>query len=716
MGKPSGAYAGDRCMWMRIRLMGLAGAALVGLALATAVPAQADIMDCIETVAPTELKQAVEDAAKAAQCVGQAAAGDAAMIAAIGVITALRAGGAFSSTEECMGMINSTIGKQVAKAVLATPAADTVFSPVKSKLQDIANGDSSESFTDLAGQFVPLQTLLSYMTCGCQIAGLDNQVEEIVNAYVGHVEGCGKFLADAGEFAVDAIESGVDALAEGIKVLGNIVGGVVDSILSCFGFCDDDGSDCAPNTGVTKSLFGQWTTHKIYQFATGCGNWFCDDGGFLKTKPGPDGKTLYTCSSCSSGWALNDKGYCAPCGGMISKSISADNMCLNVVTGYPTDDGGHCTTIESEKTSCCAPGQLMKPVGWKDKVTCDITQALLSGQCPNVEKATTQCVAACPSTQYFDTVTGKCSKCNFDAVPVFASVDSSIGQCKQCPPGLNGVGQTCEPCLPGEVVWTSSPPKKPYGLGSQTQAGPVGDAAKKKKDGLATQKQVAPIAGPPKSPPLSVDIAPPPPPGPRPVTTMAIPGGPIGGLVEGGRCMACPENWSPVYYFDPQHNSLGYCKECPPGTYLEVPKLSQVPLKDPKTGEWLWKPPTPKCVPLDCGRAGVDPNNPHACLPPREAKPAIPGGPAPRACPRGTRRVGDDCVPPTSTLVPRTRLACPPGTVPNATRTSCIAIGRIRPDARAVPRGPAGLRLPTAPTLRAVPTPQAPIPRLMQPR
>ena len=171
--------------------------------------------------------------------------------------------------------------------------------------------------------------------------------------------------------------------------------------------------------------------------------------------------------------------------------------------------------------------------------------------------------------------------------------------------------------------------------------------------------------------------------------------------------MACPENWYPVYYYDPQKNSLGYCKECPPGTYLEVLKVSQVPPKDPVTGEWLVQPKQPKCVPLDC-RGGIDPKHPHACLPPREAKPAIPRGPVPRACPRGMRRVGNACVPPTSTLVPRTRLACPPGTVPNTTRTSCIAIGRIRPDARAVPRGPAGLRLPTAPTLRAVPTPRAP--------
>jgi hypothetical protein len=681
--------------------LALVSVAFVGLALATAVPARADVMDCFEVVAPSAVAQAIDDAAKAAQCVGQAAGGDLAMSATIGVITALRAGGAFSNTEQCMGMIDSTIGKQVAKAVLSSPAAE-LFSPaVKSKLQVLADGNSSESFTDLASQFLPLQQLLSYMTCGCQIAGLDNKVQEIVNAYVGHVTGCGEFLSDAAELVGDVLESGIDAVGEGITK-------IIEFAEKCFdgsfcGLVDDGGSDCVIHV-FPKSKFGNWVPHDInWGSAASCGQWICAEGGFAKWQV-KDGKKWSTCSICNQVWALNDAGTCAPCGGTLSKTISANNMCLNAVTGYPTDDGSHCTTIEKEQ-SCCAPGQVMKPVGWKDEVICDLMQMAIGGQCTNVEKATAQCVAACPQTQYFDTVTGKCTKCNFDSVPVFASADSSIGQCKQCPPGLNGGHSlTCQPCGLGEVVWSLSPPKK-----QQKQLGPMAAVPPKKEGMHATQKQVGPIAAKP-----SLDAITQPPPAPGTAMTE-IPGGSMLGMVEGGRCIACPENWYPVYYYDPQKNSLGYCKECPPGTYLQVPKVSQVPPKDPVTGEWLAKPQTPKCVPLDC-RAGIDPKHPHACLRPREAKPAIPGGPAPRACPRGMRRVDGDCVPPTSTLVPRTRLACPPGTVPNARRTSCIAIGRIRPDARALQRGPAGLRLPTAPTLRPVPAPRVPAPRLIQPR
>ena len=219
-------------MLKRIRLLRTAGATLAALALVTAAPAQADVMDCIKVVAPPEVAQAVEDAANAAQCVGQAASGDAAMIATIGVITALRAGGAFSNTEQCMGMIDSTIGKQVAKAVLASPAA-SAFEPVKSELQAMADGNSSVSFTDLVSKF-------------------------------------------------------------------------------------------------------------------------------------------------------------------------------------------------EKQQSCCAPGQVMKPVGWKDKVDCNPTQTVIGGQCTNVEKATAQCGPACVAPKYFDTVTGQCTSCKFDSVPVYASANSSM--------------------------------------------------------------------------------------------------------------------------------------------------------------------------------------------------------------------------------------------------------------------------------------------------
>jgi hypothetical protein len=683
-------------MQSELRSLGLGVVAFLAVALATAAPAQADVMDCIEAVAPLDnAKQAAEVAAKAGQCMGQAS-GDPVMAATIVAMAALYAGDAFDDIAQCMGMIDSIIGKAVAQALLKTGVP--LPGELKDKLLEVAEG--SVKISDVPA----LQPLLMYVSCGCQVAGAPGTYEQIANDYIKSVNGCADFAADAVEFAGDLIESGIDAVGEGITK-------VIKFAESCFdgsfcGLVDDGGSDCVIHV-FPKSKFGNWVPHDInWGSAASCGQWICAEGGWAKWQV-KDGKKWSTCSVCNQVWALNDAGTCAPCGGPISKTISDDNMCLKAVTGYPTDDGAHCTKVESSLT-CCAPGQVMKAVGWKDKdeVNCDLMQMAIGGQCTNVDKATAQCVAACPYSKYFDTVTGKCTSCNFDSVPVFTSTDSSIAQCKQCPPGLNGSGQTCEPCLPGQVVWTLSPPKK-----AQSQHGPMAAVPPKKEKAGATQKQLGPIA----AKPLLDAIAQPPQP-PAPGTAMAeIPGGWIGGLVEGGRCMACPKNWYPVYYSDPYKNSLGYCKECPPGTYLEVPKLSQAPPKDPLTGEWLAKPPTPKCVPLDC-RTGIDPKHPHACLPPREAEPTIPGGPAPRACPRGTLRVGNACVPPTNRLVPRTRLACPPGTVPNARRTSCVPIGRIKPRTTAPKPSPRVLRLPTTPTLRVVPTPRAPAPRLKQPR
>ena len=677
------------------RSLGLGVVAFLAVALAMAEPARADVMGCIEAVAPLDnAKQAAEVAAKAGQCMGQAS-GDPVMAATIVAMAALYAGDAFDDIAQCMGMIDSIIGKAVAQALLK--AGVLLPDEVKDKLLEVADG--SVKISDVSA----LQPLLMYVSCGCQVAGAPGTYEQIANDYIKSVEGCADFAADAVEFAGDLIDSGIDAVGEGITK-------VIEFAESCFdgsfcGLVDDGGSDCVIHV-FPKSKFGNWVPHDInWGSAASCGQWICAEGGWAKWQV-KDGKKWSTCSICNGVWALNDAGTCAPCGGPISKTISANNMCLKVVKGYPTDDGAHCTKIESQ-TSCCAPGQVMKPVSWKDEVNCNLTQMAIGGQCTNVDKATAKCVAACPQPKYFDTVTGQCTSCNFDSVPVYASADSSIAQCKQCPPGLNGFGQNCEPCGPGEVVWTLNPPKK-----QQQQLGPMAAVPPKKEQVRATQKQVGPIAAKPSS-----DAIAQPPPAPAPGTTMTeIPSGSIGGLVEGGRCMACPQNWFPVYYYDPQHNSLGYCKECPPGTALEVPKVSQVPFKDPATGKLLGKPPQPKCVPLDCP-AGIDSKNPHACLPVREAKPAIPGRHGLGPCPRGMRRLGDNCGPATSTFVPGARLKCPPGTIPNRARTSCIPIGRSEPRASRAPKpGPPLLRLPVPPTLRQVPTRRGPTPRLMQPR
>jgi hypothetical protein len=698
-------------MWKRIRALGLVSAVFVTAALLTAAPVQAgDITQCIEALAPAdEFAKAAKAAAEAAQCVGQAAGGDAVMAATIAAMTAAYAGGAFSDTAQCMGMIDGVIGKMLAAAILQTPAADVLQldDGTKKQLQDFADGVGTKSFTELVNSIPALQVLF---LCGCQVAGAPGTYDKLLNDYAKNVEGCAGIVADAATFVADAIESGVDAVGEGIKK-------VVEFAEKCFdgSFCglvdDDDGPECVTHV-FPKEQFGKLVPQQIMDSVlTGtCGIWTCAKGGHPQTHV-VQGKAYYTCSYCYGTWALDGNGQCAPCGGAIQKKLGtghtwktgAGPMCLTVVTGYPDYAGAHCQITES--MSCCAPGQQMKPAGWDSEVNCD-PQAI-GGPCTNVEQATAQCAPACSGSEYFDPATNSCTKCDFDSVPVYASADSSIGQCKQCAPGLNGFGKNCEPCGPGEVVWTLSPPKK-----QQEFLGPVVAVPPNKEQGRATQKQVGPIAAKP-----SLDAITKSPPAPLPGTTMTeVSGGPIGGLVNGGKCMACPANFYPVYYSDRYKNSLGYCKECDPGTYLDVPKLSQATgIKGPD-GTWLVPPkqPEPKCVPLNCV-AGLDPNNPHVCRtpPPNDvAKPVVPvpgggpgvvvvpggvgprvgvvpGGPAHRPCPPGTRPVGGTCVPPPSTIVPKRSLTCPPGQIANAARTACVKIGRL-PTERVVPKKPSG--------------------------
>jgi hypothetical protein len=702
-------------MWKRIRALGLASAAaFLTAALITAAPVQAGITDCIDALAPADdFAKAAKTAAEAAQCVGQAAGGDAVMAATIAAMTAAYAGGAFSDTEQCMGMIDGVIGKMLAAAILQGPAADILqlSDDTKKQLQDFADGVGTKSFTDLVNSNQALQVLFLYINCGCQVAGAPGTYDQLLNDYAKHVEGCAGIVADAAAFVADVIESGIDAVGEGIKKVVEFTEKCLTD--ACGLFDDDDGSECVTHV-FPKSQFGKLVPYDIKDsvFMGTCGVWVCAEGGHPITHV-VQGKTLNTCSYCYGTWALDSTGKCAPCGGTLQKKIGTGHtwktgaapMCLTAVTGYPDYAGAHCTITET--MSCCAPGQRMQPAGWDGEVNCD--PQVIGGPCTNIEQASAQCVGACKPTEYFDTDTGKCASCAPDSIPVYDSdpKTNSIGQCKQCPLGLSGEGNlTCQPCGPGEVIWSLTPPKKQDGLATQTLAGP-GGGTPKKQDSAATKKKAAPVAGPPGLAPSDAAV-PPPPPGQHADTMTALPGGPIGGLVNGGRCMACPENWFPVYYHDARKNSLGYCKECDPGTYLDVPKLSQVPPKDPITGEWLVQPQQPKCVPLNCP-AGLDPKNPHACRAPvlsDVAKPVVPvpgggpgvvvvpggvvsDGPAHRPCPPGTRPAGGACVPAASTVVPKRSLTCPPGQVLNAAGTSCIRIGKAPPNVRDVAKRPA---------------------------
>ena len=653
-------------MRTRVGLLRLASAAVLAGALATAAPARAGILDCVEVVAPAKpLQDAVEAAANAAQCVGQAASGDAVMIAAIGAITALRAGGAFSNTAECMGMINSMIGKTVAQALLESGLADVLLtglsSPqktaIKNQLQQVVEGKLS--LTQLANSVPALKPLLNYVTCGCQIAGLDGEMSVIANAYKESVEGCAEFASDAVEFVGDAIESGIDAVGEGIKKVVEFAEKCLTDL--CGLFDDDDAPECVIHT-FPKSKFGSWVPQDIKSVGS-CGEWVCDQGGHPKTQI-KGGKAWSTCSHCYGVWALDGSGKCAPCGGTV-KTISK-NMCLQKATSYATDDGASCTKTPPVDESCCVAGQLMKPAkGWNGGAP-DCSKGVIGGECSNLAMASTQCVGACFPPQYFDTGTGLCTDCQFNSVPVYDSdpTKSSVGQCKQCPPGLTGEASlTCEPCAAGLLIWSLTPPKK--------------------QNGLATQKQAGPLSGPQHSPTDAVARLPP----PRQAaagTVTALPGG-LFGLAEGGRCVACPENWQPVYYSDPTKSSFGYCKECPPGHYL--PTSIQAPIKDPITGQWLAAPKQPECLPCP---AGFDPKHPHVCLPPHTAKPVSGVISGQTECPPGMQLVDGVCTPLSSTLVPRGRLVCPPGQLPNATRTGCIAISRKQPADRVATKAPGG--------------------------
>lgn len=663
-------------MCRRLRIGPATSIIVVALTFLVATPAKADIYDCIEAVAPLDkAKQAAEAAAQAAQCVGQASGGDPLMVTTIAAMTALYAGGAFSNTEQCMGVIDSMIGKMLATALVQSGLAKALGNDAKKQLEDLANGVASQSFTQIVNSVPALQVLLMYVTCGCQVAGLPGTYEQIANEYKQSVDGCLDFASDAAEAVVDAIESGVDAVGDGLKVVTSFLGDGVEAIVGLF---EGDDEPACPINVVTKKAFGAWTYHKIDTVGT-CGAWVCEQAGYnygwVKTKITPKG-TMYTCSHCPGVWALDSTGQCQPCGGT-TKKISADQMCLTAESGFPTDDGAHCTKVPSQP-NCCVPGQRMISVkSSSSKASApgsDCLSAPIGGQCFSGPEQV-KCVGACSPPQYFDSEIGMCASCPPQAVPVYNADPfiNSVGSCKQCPPGLTGEGNMdCQPCPSGLLIWGVGLSKKQVSLaaGKQTVV-----ASGKQSGGTP-----APRLG-------GADTVARPSPAPPSGSLTALPAGPMG-LVEGGRCVACPEHWTPVYDSDPAKSSLGRCVECPPGTYISY-VVEMIPTGEP--GKMKADPNWSRCRPCP---AGFDPLRPHVCLATNVAKPVIPGvvpgGPGTTGCPAGARMIDGVCAPPSSTLIPGRRLVCPAGQLPNAAGTSCVRVSRTRPGDRVLTKAPTG--------------------------
>ena len=130
-------------------------------------PAKADITDCFKALAPLEqLTKAAEIAAKAGGC-SSAATGDPVMAMTIAAMTAAAVAGEFSTIGQCNKLIDSSVGRLIAKALLQLP----LDSYTKNMLQAFVDGSLPVSFTELVASLPGLNAMTYYMQCGCNVAG-----------------------------------------------------------------------------------------------------------------------------------------------------------------------------------------------------------------------------------------------------------------------------------------------------------------------------------------------------------------------------------------------------------------------------------------------------------------------------------------------------------------------------------------------------------------
>jgi hypothetical protein len=358
--------------WIGIfaRILPLAAVIVCGVS----TDAQADLFACFSALAPLDqAAKAAEIAAKAGACTSDAV-GDPAMAMTIAALTAAEIGGAFSTTDQCNGLINGEVGRLVATALLQLPLPDDA----KRMLADFANGTTPLSFEEIVAAFQPLAAVPFYIHCGCAVAGAPGEYAKIASDYAHTWSSCGSFVSDA----VNTFLNGAQSVGESIHEFLN-------------------GTPKVPGIQMEQTCYppevlpdGLWTASQIYINPPLVCNVIiltCAPGHVVVSKTDASGKTLRACE--------------AKCPDPV-QSFEPGGSCY-YTTGYKPVDG--ICTPEATGT-CCGTGQ--KVTSWG------------------------VCSPACqPGVELWDTKADRCTRCAIGFHPVYQSSDSSVGTCAPCPAG-----------------------------------------------------------------------------------------------------------------------------------------------------------------------------------------------------------------------------------------------------------------------------------------
>jgi hypothetical protein len=335
-------------------------------------PARADITDCFQALAPLEQAvKAAEVAAKAGGC-SSAAAGDPLMAMTIAAMTAAAVAGEFSTIAQCNSLVDSSVGRLIAKALLQLPL-DTY---TKTMLQQFINGSLPVSFTELVASLPGLNAMIYYMQCGCNVAGAPGEFQKLADDYADAAESCANLASDVVNAGLDAMGDFGESIHEALH--GPSLTPGVQQETSCYVWT-------LPDEIWTKK-------HITTDPAFDCDVIRCEKGHYVVHKTDLSGTKLSKCV--------------AACPDPI-KTFKGGSQCYSTVDSKPVN--GVCTQLPGV-VHCCAPGQAVFKWG--------------------------VCSPACSDgIQYYDTKLNRCTACKTGWYPVYKSSESSVGACAECRPG-----------------------------------------------------------------------------------------------------------------------------------------------------------------------------------------------------------------------------------------------------------------------------------------
>ncbi len=392
-------------------------------------PAQAGISECVSSVVDStaiagqiaELTASLAAQAADPQCASKLGSADPIMVAVTAVLSGLVVAGKISDETQCNGLLNTVVAGLVSDALSHSDIAKSALANIlggQDKVDQILTAMANGGLAGLA-QTPPFDLILSYLTCGCVVAGKGAEIAQKVEDLAKSSTACTSLAGDVVVGAAEYIECHLagPCLKPGVQQYqcGQVICGPGASLASCIAAHDCFNAQYSCSTGQDPVQFN--------------GVVFCPCPGGQGFKL--DGYYKATCTACDDwGQGTDASGACISCPAKVNDSAPGGRVVSRTSCQFR---GANCNgeKLCTVTTFSCAVGQ--KAPAWG------------------------VCAPACNAFvgQYADPTTGQCTTCADNWHPVYDSDPgkNSVGHCEECSGGQYSVsyeqsGQ-CQPLTCG---------------------------------------------------------------------------------------------------------------------------------------------------------------------------------------------------------------------------------------------------------------------------